>query len=39
MRWLLVACLAACSHNSLAIEVVTSDPNIARVELVIVQGR
>jgi hypothetical protein len=39
MRWLLVACLAACSHNSMAIEVVTSDPNIARVELVIVQGR
>jgi len=39
MRWLLVACLAACSHNSMAIEVTTSDPNIARVELVLVQGR
>jgi hypothetical protein len=39
MRWLLVACLAACSHDSMAIEVVTSDPAIARVELVLVQGR
>lgn len=37
MRWLLVACLAACSHDSLAIEVVTSDPDVARVELVLVE--
>jgi hypothetical protein len=39
MRWLLVAGLAACSHNSMAIEVVTSDRDVARVELVIVQGK
>jgi len=38
MRWLLVACLAACSHNSMAIEVTTSDKTIARVELVLVES-
>jgi len=38
MRWLLVACLAACSHNSMAIEVTTSDKSIARVELVLVES-
>ena len=39
MRWLLVACLAACSHDSMAIEVATSDPGVKRVELVLVQSR
>src|SRR3569623_1902393 len=38
MRWLLVACLAACSHDSMAIEVVRSDASITRVELVIVES-
>lgn len=38
MRWLLVACLAACSHDSMVIEVVTSDSTIARVELVLVES-
>jgi len=38
MRWLLVACLAACSHDSMVIEVVSSDASITRVELVLVES-
>ena len=35
---LVLACVAACSHNSMVIEVVTSDPQVARVELVLVES-